>query len=291
MGDVELKGEKALVILLGRFEFDEIVKIRIFHIIKNGVDWYDFLNYSVRTNTVCLVYANMVKLGIEKLLPATIKSNMKYHYIQNTVRNQHLLVSLEKIIQGLAEKDITVVPIKGAKFLYTIYKDDLGVRLLNDIDLLAEHSSKDAIYEYMKENGFCSYLVNNKDAFCSNGADEECHFYISITKVGLHDDLRIDFDYTYPAIFIKGIKENNHLYEFCYLCKLYYSSMKKEAFPYTVDQFNYIKLVDIYEYHKSYLSNLTWVELKSVAKELNFVKELNYVLACFEQLGLQIRIA
>lgn len=286
-----VKAEKALVILLGRLEFDELIKTRIFHIIKNGIDWYDFLNYCIRTNMVCLIYKNMVKLGIERLLPATIKYNMRYHYEQNAIRNEYLLTSLDIITRELVEKGISIVPIKGAKFLSTIYKEDPGVRLLNDIDILAEPSSKDTIYNYMQENGFGSYLINNDDAFCLNGKEEQCHFYISFTEVGLHDDLRIDFDYAHSASFIQEIREDNYLYELCYLCRSYYSSMKQKALPNEVDQFDYIKLVDMYGYYKSYLTGMTEVEIKSSAVELHFANELSYVLECLEQLSLQIFIS
>lgn len=282
-----MKVENALVILLGRLEFDELIKTRIFHIIKNGIDWYDFLNYCIRTNMVCLVYRNLVKLGIEKMLPATIKYNMRYHYEKNTLRNEYLLASLDKIQRELIEKDIVVVPIKGAKFLSSIYKDDIGVRLLNDIDILAEPSNKDIIHNYMKENGFKTYLVNNEDAFCFNGTDELSHFYISFTEVGLHDDLRIDIDYTY-ASFIQKIIEENYIYEFCYLCKSYYSSIQSKALPNEVDRFEYIKLLDIYEYYKSYLVSMTKAELISAAIELHFSAELSYICECLEQLGMQI---
>lgn len=285
-----VKAEKALVILLGRFEFDEVIKTRIFHIIKNGIDWYDFLNYCIRTNMVCLVYKNMVMLGIDKLLPATIKYNMRYHYEQNAIRNEFLIASLNKITQGLDKKGISVVPIKGAKFLSTIYKEDPGVRLLNDIDILAEPSSKDAICKYMKENGFSSYLINNEDAFCLDGMDEQCHFYISFTEVGLRDDLRIDFDYAYSASIIQKIKEDNYMYELCYLCKSYCTSIKKKGFSADLDRFDYMKLVDIHRYYKAHLAAMSEMELKSAATELHFGEELSYILECLEQLSLQVRI-
>uniref|UniRef100_UPI0040563AA8 nucleotidyltransferase family protein n=1 Tax=Acetatifactor sp. TaxID=1872090 RepID=UPI0040563AA8 len=286
-----MKAEKALVILLGRFKFDELIITRIFHIIKNGIDWYDFLNYCIRTNMVCLVYKNMVMLGIDKLLPSTIKYNMRYHYEQNEIRNEFLIASLNKITRGLEEKGVLIVPIKGAKFLSTIYKEDPGVRLLSDIDILAEPSSKDTINKFMKENGFDSYLINNEDALCLGSMDEQCHFYISFTEVGLCDDLRIDFDYAYSASFIQKIREDNYLYELCYLCKSYYASMKKKSFSADLDRFDYLKLVDIHRYYKSFLNDMNKVELNSAAAELHFAQELRYVLECLEQLSMQILIS
>jgi hypothetical protein len=286
-----VKIEKALVILLGRLEFDELIKTRIFHIIKNGIDWYDFLNYCVRTNMVCLVYKNMIKLGIEKLLPATIKYNMRYHYEQNAIRNKNLLACVENITQDLDGKGISIVPIKGIKFLSTIYKEDPGVRQLNDIDILSEASSKKTISNYMQEKGFGSYLINNYDAFCQNGEEEQSHFYISFSAMESHDDLRIDFDYAHSKQFIKKIRENNYLYELCYLCKSFYSLMGHDNLPNEVDRLDYIKLFDMYEYCKYYLADMTEVEIKSEAEELHFIDELNYVLEALEQLNLQIFVS
>ena len=285
-----MKAEKALVILLGRLEFDELIKTRIFHIIKNGVDWYDFLNYCIRTNLVCLVYKNMIILGIDKLLPATIKYNMRYHYEQNTIRNEFLIASLNKITRGLIEKGVSIVPIKGVKYLSTIYKEDPGVRLLKDIDILAEPSSKYTISKFMKENGFASYLINNEDAFCLDGKDEQCHFYINFTEMGLHDDLRIDFDYSCSESFVRKIRGNDYLYELCYICRSYYTSMKNQGFSIDLDRFDYMKLVDIHRYFKVYLADMKEAELKRAAAELHFTDELRYVLDCLEKLSMQIPI-
>lgn len=271
--------------MLGRLEFDELHRTRIFHIIKAGVDWYQFLSECVKTNMVCLVYKNMVKLGIERILPATVKRNMKYHYEQNTFRNQYLLSSLEKLTQELREQEVTVVPIKGAKLLTTIYCQDPGVRLLNDIDLLAMYSDRATIHTYLKMNGFFSYLINDQDTLCAAESEEMSHFYISFSEVGLRDDLRIDINYTYPANVLKKLDKNNDpAYEFCFLCQIYYISMKEAGFPKAADQFNYIKLFDIFEFCKQFLSHMTRVELESAAEAANCVDQVSYTLQCLARL-------
>lgn len=279
--------EMALAILLGRIEFNELIRVRIFHIIKNGVNWYDFLNHCVRTNMVCLVYKNMMELGIEKLLPTVIRNNMRYHYEQNIIRNQRLTQMQEKITRELAAKGIFVSPVKGIKFLRTIYQKDPGVRLLNDVDILASHSDRDIIHRYMTENHFFSYLIDDEDAFCADGKEEAYHFYINFTNATLHDDLRIDFDYTYPTDFLKEIYSENHFCEFCYLCRSYYSTMKSRGLPQTIDQFDYIKLLDISEYYKCFLGNTTRDDIRDAAKALQFTEEIEYTLDCVEQMCLQ----
>lgn len=276
--------EKALVILLGRIDINELVKTRIFHIIKNGIDWYAFLSHCLKTNMVCLVYKNMIRLGIEKLLPAIVKSNMRYHYEQNILRNQFLIVYLDKLLGDLASNNIVVEATRGIKFLKTIYEDDPGVRILSDIDILAKQSDKAGIHYYMTGNKFCTYLINNKDAFCLENSDVECQFYINFCPIGLNDDLRIDFDYSCSEDFIKKISENNYIYEYCYLCRSYYSSMKKKSWPYSIDQFDYIKLVDIYEYYKKFLIHTTKSELQTAVKQMHFANEVKYVIECIEQL-------
>lgn len=274
-----------MVILLGGLEFDELHRTRIFHIIKNGVDWYQFLSECIKTNMVCLVYKSMLNLGIERLLPVTVKRNMKYHYEQNSFRNQYLLSSLGKLIQELAKQEVSVIPVKGAKLLTTIYCKDPGVRLLNDIDLLAAASDRAAIHTYMKENGFFSYLINNQDALCAAETEEVSHFYISFLESGLQDDIRIDVDYTYPPKVLENLdKESDPVYEFYFLCQAYYTSMKGTGLPLAVDQFNYVKLVDIFEFYKRFLSHMTSAELKSAAEAENCIDQVSYALQCLAQL-------
>lgn len=234
---------------------------------------------------VCLVYQSMLNLGIERLLPVTVKRNMKYHYEQNTLRNRYLLSSLAKLIRDLEDQNITVVPVKGVKLLTTVYCQDPGVRLLNDIDLLAAASNRTAIHTYMKENSFFSYLINDQDALCTAEAEEMSHFYISFSEVGLQDDLRIDVDYTYPQEVLEKLgKKNNPVFEFCFLCQAYYASMKKIGLPKTVDQFNYVKLVDIFEFCKRFLPHMTNTELESAAKSASCANQVSYALQCLARL-------
>lgn len=273
-----MEHEQALVLLLGRLHFDELSRTRIFHIIKNGVDWYAFLNYCIKSNMVCLVYRNMINLGIERLLPAIVMNNMKYHYEQNTARNKKLIKCYEKIVKDLAENDIHVLPSKGIRFLTTIYRNDPGIRLLNDIDIFALPSDKESVHNYMEATGFETYLINDKDAFCSPAAGENSRFYIFFTEEGGHDDIRVDIDYTCPEhLFAELSKDGNHLSEFCILCNIYSTAMCAATDFSTLKQSNYIRLVDLAEYYRVFLSSISKSELLDFASKLNMHLDVSYI--------------
>ena len=70
-----MKSEEALVLLLGRLSFDDLTKVRIYHLIKNGLDWYEFLNICIRKKLICMVYKSLSDLGLIQLLPMIVINN------------------------------------------------------------------------------------------------------------------------------------------------------------------------------------------------------------------------
>lgn len=285
MKEVKLKKEEALVLLLGRLHFDTFTKTRIFHIIKNGVDWYEFLNISVKTKTICLVYKSLIHLGLIQLLPAIVKNNMQYHYEQNCNQNTYFFQAITSISAFFEQNNILSTCVKGMRFLNTIYSKDPGVRILSDIDFLALDKDKISVHTYMQQLGFYTYLINDNDVFCEDNNPVKSYFYIKYEDEKIFDKLRIDFDFTYSHEFINAIKtSDNPLYEFMYLCENYYTCMKKKSMPSSIQQYDYMKLVDLHEYYIKYLSHIDIRELNNLATQLNFNAALQYTFQCLEKL-------
>lgn len=282
---IPLKAELALVILLGRFQFDDSIKLRIYHIIKNGVDWYEFLNSCVKTNLICIAYKNLIRLGLLDLLPAIIRNNMHYHYKSNCIRNKLLFDEALKINEHFGKEKILAVPVKGIHLLDTVYKHDPGLRILNDIDYLALRADHEKIHSYMKEQGFSTYLINDQDAFCATHSTETSHFYVKHIKGEFCNDLRVDFDYSYPADLIGEIGFD-YICEFFYLCNIYFMSMQKKGKPNFVEQFNYTKLIDIYAYCKMFLYNMPLSDIQAKAAQKNCLEQVNYSFDCLEKIQL-----
>lgn len=281
----DMSHEESLVFLLGRLHFDDFTKMRIYHLIKSGIDWYKFLNVCVKRRLICLIYKNLINLELIQLLPLIIVNNMKYHYKNNFEHNTVLIQTVNTINSYFKQNNILAVPVKGLHFLHTIYKEDIGVRILSDIDYIASSKKKDDIHSFMQKSGYQTYLINNQDAFCLIDSDIQSYFYIKFESNNCYDKLRIDFDFNYPDFWVEEVmSSDNHIYIFMYLCKAYCMSIYGKTEPYTLPQYNYEKLIDIHEYYKEYLTFLDTKRISSIANDLHIKNEVSHTINCLKNL-------
>lgn len=281
-GDIVEK-EEALVLLLGRLHFDTYTKVRIFHIIKNGVDWYEFLNICIRKKLICLAYKNLVDFEFIHLLPSIIKNNMQYHYEENCKQNNLFVKATAPIISYFEQNNLVATSVKGIRFLNTLYANEPGVRILSDIDFVALPDYRFDIHNFMLKSGFQTYLINDLDALCAFNLPIQSYFYIKVGDKELSNKLRIDFDYSYSMEWIKGIKENP-LYEFIYLCKNYFIKMHSKTNPDSISQYDYMKLIDLHEYYIKYLTLKSVDDINKMAVQLHLKDEVQYTINCLKTL-------
>ena len=71
-----MKTEEALALLLARLSFDKLTKTRIFHLIKNHVDWYEILNICVKKKLICLVYKKLEDLNLIQFVNSSKRGHM-----------------------------------------------------------------------------------------------------------------------------------------------------------------------------------------------------------------------
>lgn len=277
-----MKREDALVLLLGRLHFDNFIKTRIYHLIKNGIDWYDFLNICVRQKLICLVYKNLMQLQLIQLLPLIVINNMQYHYEENCKQNKFFMETASPVISYFQQNNILATPIKGLRFLKTIYSDDPGVRILGDIDFISTQTKKTEIYNFMHQLGYETYLINNQDAFIPNSMVQS-YFFIKYQHNNPYGKLRIDFDFTYSDFWIEFIySSENPIYEFLFLCKNYYKDMQGELHKNDITKHHYSKLIDIHEYYIKYLDNTDITNIYFFATELHIKQSFLYTMNCLK---------
>lgn len=284
-----MKQEEALVLLLGRLSFDQLTKVRIFHLIKNGIDWYEFLNICIKKKLICLVYKNLVDLGLIQLLPMIIINNMQYHYEQNQEQNQKLLQASAPVISYFENNNILAIPVKGLRFLNTIYRKEPGVRILSDVDYIASASDRSIIHDFMKKSGYDVYLINNQDAFCSTDSSIQSFYYIKFEGENFYGKLRVDFDFKYPDDWIKLIQSSEQpVYEFLYLCNTYYYETYNKIELSNIGSYNYLKLIDIHEYCSEYLSAYSIGEILTYADEMNVREQALFTITCLNNLYINV---
>ena len=108
---MNLKNENKLI---KQFDEDHLLKLVEFH--KTGG----------------IVYSNNEKL---QFLTGKISEKIKDIYIKNLYKNSVYLEFYEKIKRDFP----MLIPLKGIYFLQNIYKEDLGIRYMSDIDILLKN--------------------------------------------------------------------------------------------------------------------------------------------------------
>lgn len=276
-----MKTEEALALLLARLSFDKLTKTRIFHLIKNHIDWYEFLNICVKKKLICLAYKKLKDLDLIQLLPMMIINNMQYHYEQNQRQNEKFMQASDPIINFFKKNNILSIPVKGLRFLNTLYSEEPGVRILNDIDFIASSKDQAKIHNYMINSKFKPYLVNNQDILCCNDKKIRSYFYINFDETSSFGKLRIDFDFSFSDKWIKAIQSAEcPIYEFLYLCQTYYTESAEKTQIDNISTYNYIKLVDLREYHSRYLSVFSPEDILVYANKLGVRKALVFTGSC-----------
>lgn len=280
-----MKTEEALALLLARLSFDKLTKTRIFHLIKNHVDWYEFLNICVKKKLICLVYKKLEDLNLIQLLPMMIINNMQYHYEQNQKQNERFMQASDPIISFFRQNNILSTPVKGLRFLNTLYSEEPGVRILNDIDFIASAKDQEKIHNYMINSEFKPYLVNNQDILCCDDEKIRSYFYINFNETSSFGKLRIDFDFSFTDKWIKLIQLGEcPIYEFLYLCQTYYTESAAKTKIDDISTYDYIKLVDLREYHCRYLSLFSPEDILVYANKLGVQKALLFTGACLSNI-------
>jgi hypothetical protein len=101
---------------------------------SNGVDVDSLIKASVKEGMAGFLYRNLLKAGILESLDPQQKQRLESFYYQTVQFNLKLIYHMRKILEGLNEREIHVVLLKGMALLHQLY-DDVGVRPLTDIDL------------------------------------------------------------------------------------------------------------------------------------------------------------
>lgn len=82
------------------------------------------------------LYVNLTKKGFIDLIPKDLKKYLKHIYSINKKRNQEAINEIKEISEELIKNEINHVFLKGASYLFNNIYDDIGERMMGDIDFL-----------------------------------------------------------------------------------------------------------------------------------------------------------
>ena len=101
-----------------------------------------------------LIYSKIKENCFIDKFPREFLSYIKEIYEINSNRNKILIKELKTITKTLEKKNIKFSVLKGSYYLLNNYYNNLGDRMIGDIDILIEESNKSIVDEILNKHGY-----------------------------------------------------------------------------------------------------------------------------------------
>ncbi len=142
-------------------------KITFFPDINNQKFWNNLVKISSSQIIIPTVYFKLNERGLLKKIPNDLKDYLFEIYSFNKKRNQSMVNEINSIHKILNDNNINFFFLKGSYLLRTIYKNNIGIRMMHDIDILVKEDQiylAKNIFEKMnyKDRGFENKILNEK---------------------------------------------------------------------------------------------------------------------------------
>lgn len=123
------------------------------------LDWEYLISMASRHRLRPLLYVNLNSICPEKV-PEEVLGNLKSYYMANVQKNLMLTGELVKVIETLESNNIKAIPYKGPVLASSAY-GNIGLRIINDLDLYIDESNIFKAIEILKLEGYQPYFELN----------------------------------------------------------------------------------------------------------------------------------
>ena len=106
------------------------------------------------------LYHNLIVKKLDKMIPNDLLCYLKEIYKINSERNLKLIEEINEIVQVLTKNKIEYALLKGSANIVNKIYDELGERMVGDIDILVSKNNGLKTQNILKENGYEN--VNNQ---------------------------------------------------------------------------------------------------------------------------------
>lgn len=123
--------------------------------IKKSIDWPVVIDKAIEEGLAPFLYFHCRNLGILTNLPKSSRKLLARIYAETSLINQHMMKVLEDLREFLKKYKVPVIVLKGAALLELVYSD-IGLRPMEDIDLMVRPENLDDMRKILKDMGFSS---------------------------------------------------------------------------------------------------------------------------------------
>lgn len=305
---MNLAPERELIIIASRVEIEPRLKERFTYLLSKRLDWGEIIHLAALHKVFTLLWYHLRNLDLTNIMEAQVSRLFETCYTAHQERNRYYLNEFVRILKAADEQGIRIAPLKGALFFGTIYPE-LGMRTINDIDILVPEEDKleitqlltslgyaqqeyDPVSEELmpisrKERLFWNLYISNLFPFRRKAesplvATYNIDVHLSITWKGKEQyfvDTEELFERSNP-IFYEGVKcfplsfEDNliHLCSHLYRHAVLFDTIRD------LDDLALIKFCDIREYIRERGSKIEWDELTNMVKSYGIERPVYYAL-------------
>ena len=145
--------QKLIALLLNCLHLDQGRLDKCLLAALSAQEWEDLVALAADQRVRALLYHNLLTRGLEDMVPENILQTLKDFYTQNTLHNLRYSNELKKIVIACADENVSVLVLKGIYLAHVIY-DQIGLREMNDIDLLVKKEDLARATEIMIASGY-----------------------------------------------------------------------------------------------------------------------------------------
>lgn len=151
----DISREEQLLISLCRLSFSEKQKKNIRTLAKKITDIDKFAYLANKHGIVALTYHNLKETGADDLLPEEKMAHLANSRMKSLGRNTFLFKTIKQVLEFFKQAKIKSVLLKGMALELSIY-GNMGLRQMNDIDILVPHKQCMEARRILLKNGFQS---------------------------------------------------------------------------------------------------------------------------------------
>ncbi|SCZ09497.1 nucleotidyltransferase domain-containing protein [Alkaliphilus peptidifermentans] len=149
----ELTNEQYLILLVSRLTYSDNDEDELKRIVREKLDWDSILLMAKKHKIMPLLWYNLTTKGLKEAIPYQLERLFKFYYLGTVERNKIYLEELSKIREAFKANGLVCSPLKGGYLIENMYKD-LGIRTINDIDIMIESVNRLKVIEVMRSIGY-----------------------------------------------------------------------------------------------------------------------------------------
>ncbi len=144
--------EQEVLILATRLMLSEAQEARMGVILEEGFQWPSLLKQGTQFGLLPLLHHHFSRPPLAKLVPEEVRAALGKAYYYTSLKNLRMLGLLRRFLLKAQEAGIDVILLKGALLAKWVY-GDMGLRPMNDLDLLCRKEDEPALQKILEGMG------------------------------------------------------------------------------------------------------------------------------------------